>query len=483
MQAAALLACLALVAALALGQLPPQPTSVQWFTQQVNHFDLGDTRTFQQQILLYDGYWDAAADGPLLVYTGNEGPIGYFYNNTGFVFELAQQFGGLVVFIEHRYYGASTPFGVEDSYTQENIAYLSVEQALADYGSAVLALKADLGAEAASVMAFGGSYGGMLAAWFRLKYPNVVDMALAASAPILMGSSLPPTTGFYEAVTNDFAAVDAKCPDAYRAGFAEAVRLLNSGPVGLQALSNAFDLCTPLEADQADLFLGWAITGFASLAMADYPYPTCFLGCLPAWPLSVACNNMLAAASPFEGLVQTVQMIYGASYSCFNISNEFVPCSDQTGCGLGPSAWAWSYQACTEILYFPATNNVTDMFPPRPWDLANVTAYCQARWNVTPRIGWTSLSLGGADIEWGSRIIFSNGMLDPWHGGGFMQSLSDSLIAVHLVDGAHHLDLRSSNPLDPPSVSEARAKEANILRKWLDEVSLEKAQRARRRQR
>ena len=39
--------------------------------------------------------------GPLFFYTGNEGPIDEFMNNTGFMFTLARRFAALVVFAEH----------------------------------------------------------------------------------------------------------------------------------------------------------------------------------------------------------------------------------------------------------------------------------------------------------------------------------------------------------------------------------------------
>ena len=85
------------------------------------------------KILIRTKYYTPGSN--IFVYTGNEGPIQQFYQNSGFLNNhLPSLFDSLVVYIEHRYFGDTWPFGSkENALKKENIKYLTLQQALADY--------------------------------------------------------------------------------------------------------------------------------------------------------------------------------------------------------------------------------------------------------------------------------------------------------------------------------------------------------------
>lgn len=69
--------------------------------------------------------------------------------------------------------------------------------------------------------------------------------------------------------------------------------------------------------------------------------------------------------------------------------------------------------------------------------------------------------------RYASNIVFSNGLLDPWSGGGVLRSKTDKITIIIIPDAAHHLDLRAAHPNDPDSVQIARSIERTEIKKWL----------------
>ena len=211
------------------------------------------------------------------------------------VLRAAPSFNALIVFAEHRFYGKSLPFG-SSSFDEDKVGLLSIEQALGDFAQLVQLIKQQLGAQHAPVAVFGGSYGGMLSAWFRLRYPHIVDAALAASAPVFAAG---PNVdyAFFQTVTDDFAGADPRCPgeracvcacgragvetlalqshslawlgaDLVRTAFSQLQALAAQGQPGFNALTQQFSLCNPVRsAADANHLLLWVVNAFTSIAM------------------------------------------------------------------------------------------------------------------------------------------------------------------------------------------------------------------------
>lgn len=290
----------------------PSTLNCTWdmFEQKLDHFGRVPG-SFPQRLCIYSKWWREASEagfeaasgspGPILFYTGNESPLEEYINNTGLMWEIGEQFGALIVFAEHRYEPLSHPKLCGQG-TQKCFAYCTTAQALADW-TAIIAMLRQKHQLRAPVVAFGGSYGGMLAGWLRMKYPDVVDGAVAASAPIwqLAGTVRQDSLDAMSvAITRGVSAVGGatdRCRDNLRAAW-PLLHAVGEVPEGLRMLSDRFHSCRALR--RGSSLLNWAQSPFFLMAEGNYPFPSTYitysvgpgLSPLPAWPMRVACEGL-----------------------------------------------------------------------------------------------------------------------------------------------------------------------------------------------
>jgi lysosomal Pro-X carboxypeptidase len=84
-----------------------------------------------------------------------------------------------------------------------------------------------------------------------------------------------------------------------------------------------------------------------------------------------------------------------------------------------------------------------------PFNENSALAFCEAYFGKRGytremfRPNWALINYG-AQFPAASNIVFSNGYLDPWSGGGWkLEPFTEgSLVSLIVEDGAHHYDLR-----------------------------------------
>jgi lysosomal Pro-X carboxypeptidase len=472
-----------------------------FFTQKLDHFGFGNgtqdgfPQTYQQR------YYACGLDtwqpnGTIFYYTGNEANVDLFVNMTGLMWENRAAFdNALLIFAEHRYFGKSLPFPGEAMPAPAKLKYLTTDQALADYATHIHFLRHEfastvLGAAGNSVnsavIAFGGSYGGMLCSWLRAKYPTALDGCIAGSAPIVNFEHMRPAynpNAFNDVVTSDATAnggAAPHCADNFRAAFAAMIAVGESGSAsGLERMSAAWNMCTPMRTlDDVYAVLNYAQNALGDFAMGSYPYPSAYMllggrGILPAYPMRVACSEF-GQQTNFTSDFQLMAAANAALMVYFNATGEYTCLNpnQQVNEATAVVDYLWGYLACTSMFMPSGSTGRTDMFWPAPFEEAAQIAACQQQYGgTTPQPMWVEVQYGGQDIVAAtSNTVFSNGQLDPWRPGGITNIpawRSDVLDAAIVEDAGHHIDLFFSDPLDTPSIKAVRALEVDRMHRWV----------------
>lgn len=126
----------------------------------------------------------------------------------------------------------------------------------------------------------------------RLKYPQIVNMGLAASAEFgyyvnnLTAHGMDEFT-WIDIVNKDYEDAAPHCLETLAQGVAQ-VQSTGQSPSGLTQLTEIFHLCKPLQDVQHLLDL--ITDALETMPQLDYPYA---IGSLPAWPVNATCNMIL----------------------------------------------------------------------------------------------------------------------------------------------------------------------------------------------
>ncbi|GJW92099.1 lysosomal Pro-X carboxypeptidase [Tanacetum coccineum] len=434
---------------------------VLFYNQTLDHFNYKPESyaTFPQRYFILSKWWGGAKkNAPIFVYLGAEQALDDMPSTVGFMYENAPSFKALLVYLEHRFYGKSNPVGsMEESVRNKNVrGYFNSAQALADYAEILVYLRKKLHAHHSPIIVIGGSYGGMLASWFRLKYPHITLGALASSAPILYFDDITPQDGYFSIVSKDFKEVSQNCYTTIKKSW-RVIDKVASRPNGLAILTKRFKICSLLKSSSE--LKDYLKRMYAGAAQYNSP---------PTYPTTQICKGIDGASNTTDDILDRIiagVSAYWPPSPCQNMTQT----PSETSIG-------WGWQTCSEMVIPIGVTSNTSMFPSSPYNQQENNEYCKKLYDVAPRPHWATTYYGGHDIrmvlsKFGSNIIFSNGLRDPYSSGGVLEDISDSILAIKTTNGSHCLDILPSRKTDPEWLVKQRKDEVKIMRRWLGEYN------------
>jgi thymus-specific serine protease len=158
------------------------------FDQKVDHFDPLSVDTYKQTYFVDDRHYKEG--GPIFLQITGEWSLSTTGIENGLENALALRHGGIHIGLEHRFYGPdySNRSLPTIDYSKESLKFLTADQALADTANFIRTVEIEangalVDTKNAKWIVIGASYAANLAAWMRLKYPDIVFAAHSSSGP------------------------------------------------------------------------------------------------------------------------------------------------------------------------------------------------------------------------------------------------------------------------------------------------------------
>jgi hypothetical protein len=399
--------------------------------------------TYKQKFYVDYTYYVVGA--PVLFYVGGEGPLGG--SPGGHVSTLAQKLNGLIVALEHRYYGESVPLSIDKT---ANYAYLTVEQALADASTWATWFQQSFLGNSPSPnvwISIGGSYPGALSAFLREKYPDIFHISWSSSGVV---EAIYNFTAFDQVIAK---AVGSTCYDAVYAAIT-AFENVWSDPTAVQNLYKIFN--APADLTREDF--GWMISD--SIAMSSQYGSKLAL-----------CSAMVGSSDPLQSLADWTNSHYGPTFAS--------QCYYNTACLSDPTRvaeWAntktWIYQCCVEWAFWQVS--YPGALRPASVTLDYFKEQCAAAFGAILETNTTAFNMkfGGKSPN-STRVIALNGSDDPWQPACIEQTLNQNYVEFTAVcDGCGHCgDLTAAEK--SPAITAQHAAIDGYIMQWVGEAAEE----------
>uniref|UniRef100_A0A804R566 Uncharacterized protein n=1 Tax=Zea mays TaxID=4577 RepID=A0A804R566_MAIZE len=232
-----------------------------------------------------------------------------------------------------------------------------------------------------------------------------IDSTRTSSAPIILQlDHITPWSSFYDAVSQDFKSESMNCFSVIKATWGwDALDERAASDGGLLDLSKLFRACKTLK--YAYSIRNWLWTAFAYTAMVDYPTPANFLQNLPAYPVKEMCKII----DGFPAGADVLDKAFAAASLYYNYTGDQTCTASMAGSGRLARRWSCGPMTVSnESMFPPSTFSYEERNQPQDQTFVDLVLHCTIFLQKIEKVL----------KRFGSNIIFSNGMRDPWSRGG-----------------------------------------------------------------